>query len=60
MNSKLFSPSNITTYLGKNPCTFYCILMGYYLRNGDCRIKVSPNKEGKKHRFIVGYFYKLL
>ena len=26
MNSNLFSPSNMTTYLGKNTCTSYCIL----------------------------------
>lgn len=32
--------------------------MGYYLRNGDCRIKVSPNKEGKKHT-IKSFLIKL-
>lgn len=32
--------------------------MGYYLRNGDCRIKVSPNKEGKKHP-IKSFLIKL-
>ena len=65
MNSNLFSPSNITTYLGKNPCTSYCILhiiLGqeilYHLTLEIMYLIVFPEEfcfPHKKYKFL--YFF---